>query len=273
MQNNPEIKRQLKIETIKGPENSELSWCPERGGIITSLKLKGKEILYMDPETFDDPTQNVKGGIPILFPNAGPLPADGPYPLKQHGFGRTSAAWQVIQSEAGQAIEQLRSSPESRAAFPFDLLLRIRAGIETDGSITLEQQAINQEPEKEMPVAFGLHPYFQVEQDKKGEIKFDFPGGEIIEKEVENWSGGGTTSIDNPKLKDIDAVLRVHIPGAGWIVMDVSPEYRKIWVWSLPGKGFVCIEPVMRDPGGLIDDPEMVRPGHSYSAKVNYRLE
>ena len=34
----------LKIETIKGPNGSSASFCAERGGIITSLKLKGKEV-------------------------------------------------------------------------------------------------------------------------------------------------------------------------------------------------------------------------------------
>jgi len=31
----------LKVETIKTPNGSEISFCPERGGIITSIKLKG----------------------------------------------------------------------------------------------------------------------------------------------------------------------------------------------------------------------------------------
>ena len=44
----------LKIETIKIPDGSEASYCSERGGIITSIKFKGKEILYLDKETFED---------------------------------------------------------------------------------------------------------------------------------------------------------------------------------------------------------------------------
>jgi D-hexose-6-phosphate mutarotase len=70
MEKNP----QLKIETVKTPEGNEVSFCPERGGIITSIKFDGNEVLYMDDETFNNKEVNVKGGVPILFPNAGPIP-------------------------------------------------------------------------------------------------------------------------------------------------------------------------------------------------------
>ena len=76
--------RVFPVETVRSPrfgrpelttegEGNEVSFSPERGGIITSLKLGGKELLYLDEETFRNPEVNVKGGIPILFPNAGPL--------------------------------------------------------------------------------------------------------------------------------------------------------------------------------------------------------
>jgi len=82
-----------KIETIK-LFNGEVSYSPERGGIITSIKIGDKEILYMDESTFNDKGANVKGGIPVLFPNAGAIPDEIKTEefanLKQHGFARES---------------------------------------------------------------------------------------------------------------------------------------------------------------------------------------
>ena len=239
------------------------------------MKLKGVEILYVDEASFADVNKNVRGGIPILFPNAGPLEGENnPYPnLKQHGFGRTSSEWVVEEAKDGEFSEKLSSDAETKKVFPFDLETRMRGRLEDDGSITLMQEVTNLEADKEMPVSMGLHPYFKVPNSEKKNIKFNFPGGELVEEEFEKWSQGGTTCIDNPKMTDADAVLRVEIPGLGTLVMDVSEEYKKIWIWSLPGQDFICVEPVMRNSGGLIDDPEMVKPSETLSGKVNFRLE
>lgn len=265
-------KPELKIETLKGPKENEISFCPERGGIITSMKLKGEEILYMEEDTLQDKSKNVRGGIPVLFPNAGPL-EEGSYNLKQHGYARTSNRWEMEPHEEGMFEERLACDEEMKKAFPYDLLLRMKARAEEDGSVSLDEEVENGEVEKDLPVAMGLHPYFKVPNEKKKDIKFDFPGGKRIENDYETWSEGGTTIIDNPKIEDSDAVLRIEIPDLGTLIMDVSEEYKKIWIWTLPAKDFICIEPAMRGVGGLTDDPEMVKPKTSFKGRVNFRLE
>jgi len=260
--------------TIKTRERGEssLSFSPDRGGIITSMKLRGKELLYLDEETFNDPNKNVRGGIPILFPNAGPLEESDQYSLNQHGFARISK-WSEELSGKSEFIETLKSSEETKEQYLYDCEIQIKGSLEDDGSVTIEQTVMNNEIEKEMPVSMGLHPYFKVPHAEKSEIRFDFEGGDSVERDVENWSNDGTTSIENPKCKYSEAVLRVIIPKLGTLIMDVSSEYKRIWIWSQPGKDFVCIEPIMRDNNGLLDDPEMVKPKESYVGRVNYRLE
>ena len=39
---NPLEGRGFKIETITTPEGNQVSFCPERGGIITSIQFKGR---------------------------------------------------------------------------------------------------------------------------------------------------------------------------------------------------------------------------------------
>jgi len=269
---NPREGRQpLKIETIKGPNNSEVSYCPERGGIITSIKLQGREILYLDQITFQDPKVSVKGGIPILFPNAGPIKGPEFPSLEKHGFAR-NLRWR---GERGQSVfmETLNADDDTKKIFPFNFMLSIGGRFNKDGSVSLNQSVQNLEQEQTLPISMGLHPYFRVPHGLKKDIKFSFEGGDLIEQGVETWSNGGVISIENPKLHDSKAVLRVVIPFLGTLIIDVSREYKRIWVWSLPGKDFVCIEPVMRDSGGLVNDPEHINPGMVLNAEINIRLK
>ena len=37
-------------------------------GLITQLAIAGTELLFLDSATFEDRSQHVRGGIPILFP-------------------------------------------------------------------------------------------------------------------------------------------------------------------------------------------------------------
>ncbi|HTE48471.1 MAG TPA: hypothetical protein VK675_01015 [Candidatus Paceibacterota bacterium] len=262
----------IKIETVKTEGGNEVSFCPERGGIITSIKLGGREVLYLDLATLEDKSANVRGGIPILFPNAGPL--EGPqYPnLKQHGFGRYSREWKA--ETTGQGFkETLLANGETKKIFPFDFRLSIKVSFEKDGSFTINQEVENLEEARELPLSMGLHPYFKIPQDKKGEVKFNFEGGKFVEEQVGVWANGKYISIDNPKIKDPSAVMEIVIPDLGTLLMNASAEYKKVWIWSMAGKDFFCVEPVMRDSGGLVDDPEMIRPKTTFTARLKLTLK
>ena len=261
-----------KLETIKTPDGNQISFYPERGGIITSLKFKGEEVLYMDETTLNDQKVSVRGGIPILFPNAGPLESPKYPNLKQHGFARDSSNWKIQKNNNGFK-ETLVLNKETREVFPYDFNFSMEVKFEENGSFTINQIVENLEEKEDLPISMGLHPYFKIPQDKKGEIKFNFEGGRLIEEQVELWANGKPISIDNPKIKDLNSVMVIVIPSLGNLVIDASFLYKKIWVWSMPGKDFVCIEPVMRDIRGLVDDPEMIKPKETLIARVNFDLK
>jgi D-hexose-6-phosphate mutarotase len=42
--------------------------APSRGALVSSLQVGHKQVLYLDRTTFEDPSKNVRGGIPVLFP-------------------------------------------------------------------------------------------------------------------------------------------------------------------------------------------------------------
>ena len=258
------------IESVKGPEGSEVSFCPERGGIITSLKLNGKEILYLDEETFKNTEVNVKGGIPILFPNAGPIPdeiqTEELRNLKQHGFARESQ-WDSERIQGG-FNEILKSNDMTKEFYPYDFEISLLGKLEKDGSFTLSQCVKNLGNEKEMPISSGFHPYFKVPSEEKKNIKFNFEGGKLIEEQVETWANGKAVSIENP-----NSPLEIQIPNLGNLIISVSKEYKRIWVWSMKDKDVVCVEPVMRDKGGIIIDPEKIKPNETLESSFNIVLE
>ena len=277
---------------IEGPKSNESLVNPERGGIITSLKLDGKEILYMDEERFNDPDKSDRGGIPILYPMSGPPTKEGPFSkLNQHGFARDSKFWTVEKNEDNELIEVLKSNKETEEIFPYDFELRMKAEMGEEGDITLTQEVKNMGT-NEMPVSMGLHPYFNIPEGNKNKIKFDFNGGEDIENDFQDWLENSDRKDENDFLRRIDNPnylekkddseegdykneLKISISNTETIVINVSPEYQKIWIWTERDKDFICVEPVMRDnqDGEIVNGPEMVKSDEIYSANMNIRLE
>ena len=145
-----DIPESPKIETLRTPQG-EISYSPERGGIITSMKLRSpeglKEVLYVDQTTFDDSTKNVKGGIPILFPNAGPIESPDYPGMKQHGFARNMRNWESGMSE-NEFWERLTANPTTREQYPYNFLLEMRGKFESDSSMKLTQTVANHETQK-----------------------------------------------------------------------------------------------------------------------------
>ena len=71
---------------------------PERGALVTALRVGARDVLYLDRDTLSDPSKNVRGGIPLLFLFAGKLVDETLVltgtKMKQHGFAR-NRAWTV----------------------------------------------------------------------------------------------------------------------------------------------------------------------------------
>lgn len=258
-----------KIEKIQTPNKGEVSFSSERGGIITSLKLNGVEILYLDHETFKNKDTSVRGGIPILFPNAGPIPeeikTEEYINLKQHGFAR-DMKWSSENKE-NSFSETLISDENTKKVYPHDFKLTLSGILEEDSSFTLTKNIQNLNENQEMPISSGLHPYFKVANAQKQNIEFNFPGGDFVKENIEKWANGKAVSIDNPNIP-----LEVYIPELGTLVFTIDQEYKKIWVWSMPDKDFICIEPVMHDIGGIIKAPTMIKPKEDLTVSFNIKL-
>jgi galactose mutarotase-like enzyme len=224
--------------------------APDRGGLVTELWLDNESILYLDRETFNDPSKSVRGGIPILFPMCGPLRDDRyeyggqELSMKQHGFART-LPWSVTGHDASSITIGLGTDHDTRAIFPFDFTLRYTYKIRP-GTLRIDQFIENRSP-RTMPFSCGFHPYFATPD--KSALRFDIPAHQAAENpfgEPKAFSGFDFDA-DAIDLTFTDA----REPRASFddyrreqsITVSASVEYHYIVFWTLKDRPFVCLEP------------------------------
>jgi galactose mutarotase-like enzyme len=215
--------------------------APDRGGMVTGLEIDGEPVLFLDEATLADPTKNVRGGVPILFPIAG-RPAPGS-PMKQHGFAR-NLPWRVLDEGPASALLGLDADDGTRALYPFDFALRYRYVL-GGGALRIEQRFENRSTEP-MPIQPGLHPYFAVAAKA---------GARVATDATVAWDNvaGARTAVGTIDLtaKEVDLHLldhgprgtRLDRPGARPVVLEWSDDQRLLVIWTLAGRDFVCVEP------------------------------
>ncbi|XXF76732.1 aldose epimerase [Myxococcaceae bacterium GXIMD 01537] len=234
---------------------------PSRGALVTRMRVGEDDVLFLDESTLVDPTKNVRGGIPVLFPIAGPLPGDTypahrqAYTLPQHGFARRMA-WEVRQAEDSLLVLGLTSSDETLRHFPWRFDAQLTFSLEEGARLDLEFDLENRD-ERPLPLHLGYHPYFHVPQGLKAKAVVDtnathgwdnrarrevpFNGFDLTAPEVDlhlrDHSRPGTTLYRGEDLRP------VHL---SW-----SPEFRTLVVWTLQGRDFVCVEPWTAPAGAL----------------------
>jgi len=227
--------------------------APARGGMLTRFFAAGLDVLYLDEATFRDPSKNVRGGNPVLFPSPGKLAGDAfsadghSGNLKQHGFAR-NLPWRVERTDttAGASVTLgLSSSDETRRAYPWDFELAYTYTLR-GARVSIEQRVANRGA-LPMPFGAGFHPYFHVPQGDKA-------GARIATK--------ATRAFDNVTKQEIAfggfdltrAEVDMHLVDHGsasatlaWaghtVTVACSPDFTHWVVWTLAGRDFVCLEP------------------------------
>jgi galactose mutarotase-like enzyme len=215
---------------------------PARGALVTALRVGTTDVLYLDRATLADPTKNVRGGIPVLFPFAGKL-ADGTFALagtkmKQHGFGR-DRAWTVTERDAASVRMTLAADADTHAQYPYAFtahhtVMLVPRGVQLELTIVAADQPL--------PVSPGWHPYFALAAADKSAVR-----GDVVTPE----GFGDDREFDFGIRAPTDGRARFSLPGRE-LRLDASPELRHLQFWSQPGKPFICIEPFF-GPAGTIN--------------------
>jgi galactose mutarotase-like enzyme len=223
---------------------------PERGGIITRFAVGESPVLYLDEATLVDPTKNVRGGVPVLFPSPGKLTGDAfAYDgrrgqLGQHGLART-LPWTVVAADERRAVLELRSDDATRVRYPWSFALRTTITL-VGPRLRLDQRVSNLD-DAPLPFGLGLHPYFFVADADKAASQIDTAATRAfdnVRKEIVALRGIDLTQPEvDLHLLDHGATHGVLRTPRGVIRVDASAEYRRWVVWTLRGRDFVCLEP------------------------------
>ncbi|MBM7539960.1 aldose epimerase [Amphibacillus cookii] len=261
------------------------SWitvCPERGGIIIGYGTKGQEKLYLNEETLYDRKQNIRGGIPILFPISGQLPNgqyqwdDKHYHMPNHGLARIHP-WEVIETYADEEKAFIsilfESSIGTKEAYPFDFEVIFTYTLKEDQLFIYQTyRNVGSAP---MPIYPGLHPYFKansklvsIDTDAKTYYDYnddqtkDFTGQIDLEKLKEAVVLENKRAAVDAKFDDVD----VHI--------EMGKDFRYTVLWSEQGKEFVCVEPWTAKTGELGHQDELiiVEPKDAHETWVSFQV-
>jgi galactose mutarotase-like enzyme len=265
---------------------SRLEVVPERGGLITSWQVQGRELLYMDTERFANPNLSVRGGIPVLFPICGSLPSNTytyegrEYTLGQHGFARDQP-WEVVDRvtcDRASLVLELRSNDQTRAVYPFDFQLTFTYTLQ-GGTVSTHQRYTNHSP-KPMPFATGFHPYFLVID--KNQLQFEIPATVAIDHKTQGRQAfANTFDLSQNEIDWAFPDLTSQFASVAdrnrhtRITLNYSDTFSTLVFWTLQGKDFFCLEPWSAGQNALNTGDRLIylAPGASLETVMNLTVE
>jgi galactose mutarotase-like enzyme len=271
---------------------------PERGALVSALRVGGTEILYLDRATLEDPTKNVRGGIPVLFPYAGKLVnetlvATGTK-MKQHGFGRNKP-WAVREQRPDFLRLALVQDADTRAQYPYDYEAEYTVSLLAHG-LHVELMVQNKDS-RPLPVSPGWHPYFRLPQQIGGDRAAAIievpasrqwalegtlvPTGETIpvsaDRDFRHARALGETYLDDV-YTGVDrsggsSACSLTDPTTGLTVRVVAgPTFREWVVYAPPSRPTICFEPYTCPPDafnlterGIVAGVIVLKPGEKWS--------
>ena len=241
-------------------ENNYIKFCPERGGVITNWVSENNEIIYLDEKRFLDRGKSIRGGIPILFPICGNLNISNSLfgkkylQLPQHGFAR-DLPWQYSLNKKEKSLcLVLQDSEITRKYYPFDFEVRIEVTLKIN---CLEFKIhIQNKTNSEMPINFGLHPYFNISDFKNLEF-FDYPLNcqdqkrNILINTLEDLknihNGIDLLMYSSGKSSFRDNIFKRQVTLNHPYPFDLGV------IWSNPPRQMICLEPWTSPRNSLVD--------------------
>lgn len=253
--------------------------APERGALVTSWSVGGRELLYMDDNTLHDTTKNVRGGIPVLFPSPGKLISDTfaqrgrvGTDLKQHGFARL-LPWNVLDSSGDRLVLGLSSDASTLARFPWRFQAELSVQV-SGRSLQLRFTLHNADTET-LPFALGYHPYLHVADDEKPHVAIASRATQAfdnVRKQIVPFTGFDLTrpELDLHILDHRSQHCIMRWPDGAQIELSADPEFAVWVIWTLAQRDFVCVEPWTARSNALNtgDGLLTIEPGQTRSLNV-----
>lgn len=274
----------MALEIVCFAAGDSRAWlAPERGGLVTRFEVAGRPVLFMDESTLFDPTKNVRGGVPVLFPSPGPLSGDRftwrgrSGAMKQHGIAR-NRPWRVLDQRESEVTLELRSDDATLAAYPWSFVLRHRYVL-SGACLRIEQRLENTDAEA-LPFAMGFHPYFQVADADKPLCRVPtrastaFDNVSKLEMKLAGPIALGAPEVDLHLHDHGGNEASLQLADGSRIEVRGSREYQRWVIWTLAGKDFVCLEPWSAGADALNREPDMlvVPPGGARELHMEIEL-
>ena len=271
----------------------EAAFAPGAGMAGVSLCHRGEELLDRQAGLRTYAERGAVMGIPILHPWANRLAGfeyavdgrtvrlpDGPplvrcedHGLPIHGLLSGSRHWRVRSTDADPSQARVSAAlafdahPELLAAFPFPHTLRLDAALDPGGlTIATTLRATGTVP---VPAAFGFHPYLRLPGADRAAWRLELPARRYLFADARGIPTGhhedehparlmlGTRSFDDG-FDRIAEGAQFSVSGGGRrLTVTFVTGYPAAQVFSAPGAGFICFEPmtaptnVLRSGSGL----------------------
>ncbi len=270
----PEAREGIEVFSLSDGARARVEIAPSLGNNCFAFRTS---VDVLEPIAFSEFRQRPTSyGIPILFPFPNRI-RDGKFSFRgeeyrldppRHGFVRDKAwtveghgaseeegAWLTSSFDAASHAQQiLRQFP-----FPFKLEVTYRL---REGVLTMETAARNN-GEREMPVGFGIHPYFRkpsrgvvtVPAAHRWELSDSLPTGRLLAVEG-NYDLRGGQSVEGLQFDDIFTGIEADEGGDARCTLDDREsgtqtviefpvaEFPHVVVYTPPApRQAICVEP------------------------------
>ena len=195
--------------------------------------------------------------------------------MKQHGFARNHG-FDVVDRAGDRVSLRLRSSDvhDASYAYAFELVMTYSVAGRT---LRIEAEIKNQGAEP-MPMGFGIHPYFAVEQAQKSSVRIPSRATRVFDNraKIERAFTGLDLDGEEVDLHFLDhGTSEASLLSPDLVVaLRASPEFSHWVVWTLRGKDFVCLEPWTCPPDMLRTGDRLIAvpPGQSHKLWIEIRV-
>jgi aldose 1-epimerase len=214
----------------------------------------GIPILFPFPNRIRDGSFTFQGQTYAVDPPRHGFVRDKSWTVVAHGVSDEEGAWITSAFDAGSYPGILRQYPSS---FRLEVTYRLR-----DGRLEMETMAHNT-GKREMPVGFGIHPYFRkpaagsvtVPADQRWELSDSLPTGRILPVDADYDLRQGR-SLEGLSLDDIftgieagedgiaSCVLQDQEVGTETVVEFPAAQFPHVVVYTPPTpRQAICVEP------------------------------
>jgi aldose 1-epimerase len=272
--------------TITSPNGElEATFAPRAGMVGCSLTHRGQELLHIGGGLSEYVERGTTFGIPLLYPWANrlagfdysalgkhvrlehrsPLTSLDPNGLPIHGLLGASPHWEVVRgrprTDALSASLDFGAYPALTQAFPYphSVQLDIRI-LDTELHIATTVKADRGVP---VPISFGFHPYLRLPGTPREEWEIEVPVREhllldqyLIPTGDREPAGDLNGPLGNRAFDDGYAGVEPNAPfsitgGGRRIEVRMNEYFPFAQVYSPPGAGFICFEPMTAPTNAL----------------------